>query len=270
MAEYNYSETTCATKQTLYVTCKANDKQINMEKTHILWSYTLTGSDHHLVFCARTPIASFKLGVLVAHLHNTSAKAVQHCSNVNLILCCFLNECLSLVPLFFLAISPKRVLPSDILNKKKLKVLKECRIRNLRQTRLNWFPAICSLCSSPLGFFLNAWIPNNLQQRQADPRHNRYRHNRNTATFKSTSIVIDGAKVNSSSCWFLSNQLLLLFSGAPPANMRRWPDVGELLAHRLRCQLNRKPTLGQHILFAGHCCNIFAGSYVFELKPECL
>ena len=133
MAEYNYRETTCATKQTLYVTCKANDKQINMEKTHILWSYTLTGSDHHLVFCARTPIADFKLGVLVAHLHNTSAKAVQHWSDFHVILCCSFNECLSLMPLLFLAISPKRVLPSDILNK-----IRECHIRISDRPDLTW------------------------------------------------------------------------------------------------------------------------------------
>ena len=36
-----------------------------------------------------------------------------------------------------------------------------------------------------------------------------------------------------------------------PANMRRWPNVGLPLAHRLRRWLNSKPTLGQRLMFAG-------------------
>ena len=33
--------------------------------------------------------------------------------------------------------------------------------------------------------------------------------------------------------------------------MRRWPNVGLLLAHRQRRWTSSKPTLGQRILFAG-------------------
>ena len=36
-----------------------------------------------------------------------------------------------------------------------------------------------------------------------------------------------------------------------PANMRRWLNVGLLLAHRLRRWPNSKPTLGQRLMFAG-------------------
>ena len=35
------------------------------------------------------------------------------------------------------------------------------------------------------------------------------------------------------------------------ANMRRYPNVGLLLAHRPRRWPNSKPTLGQHLIFAG-------------------
>ena len=37
-----------------------------------------------------------------------------------------------------------------------------------------------------------------------------------------------------------------------PANMRRWPNVGLPLAHRLRRLPNSKPTLGQRLMFAGN------------------
>ena len=36
-----------------------------------------------------------------------------------------------------------------------------------------------------------------------------------------------------------------------PANMRRYPNVGLLLAHRLRRWPNSKPTLGQRLMFGG-------------------
>ena len=35
------------------------------------------------------------------------------------------------------------------------------------------------------------------------------------------------------------------------ANMRRWPNIGLLLAHRLRCWLNSKSALSQRLMFAG-------------------
>ena len=36
------------------------------------------------------------------------------------------------------------------------------------------------------------------------------------------------------------------------ANMRRWPNVGLLLAHRLRSWPNSKPALSQRLMFAGY------------------
>ena len=41
-----------------------------------------------------------------------------------------------------------------------------------------------------------------------------------------------------------------------PANMRRWPNFGLLLAHRLRRWSNSKPTLGQRLMFAGYTVSI--------------
>ena len=38
---------------------------------------------------------------------------------------------------------------------------------------------------------------------------------------------------------------------ANPSNMRRWSNVGLLLAHRLRRLPNSKPTLDQRLMFAG-------------------
>ena len=35
------------------------------------------------------------------------------------------------------------------------------------------------------------------------------------------------------------------------ANIRRWPNVGLLFAHRLRSWPNGKPTMGQRVVFAG-------------------
>ena len=37
-----------------------------------------------------------------------------------------------------------------------------------------------------------------------------------------------------------------------PANMRGWPNVGLLLAHRLRNWPNSKPALSQRFMFAGY------------------
>ena len=37
-----------------------------------------------------------------------------------------------------------------------------------------------------------------------------------------------------------------------PANMRRWPNVGLLLAHRLGSWPNSKPALSQRLMFAGY------------------
>ena len=37
-----------------------------------------------------------------------------------------------------------------------------------------------------------------------------------------------------------------------PANMRRWPNIGLLLAHRLRSWPNRKSALSQLLMFAGY------------------
>ena len=39
---------------------------------------------------------------------------------------------------------------------------------------------------------------------------------------------------------------------ADPENMRRWPNVGLLLAHRLRGWPNNKPTLAERLTFAGN------------------
>ena len=38
----------------------------------------------------------------------------------------------------------------------------------------------------------------------------------------------------------------------PPANMKRWPNVGLLLAQRRRRWTNSKPALDQRLLFAGY------------------
>ena len=37
-----------------------------------------------------------------------------------------------------------------------------------------------------------------------------------------------------------------------PANMRRWPNIGLLLAHRLRSWPNSKSALSQRLMFAGY------------------
>ena len=37
-----------------------------------------------------------------------------------------------------------------------------------------------------------------------------------------------------------------------PANMRRWPNVGLLLVHRLRSCPSSKPALSQRLMFAGY------------------
>ena len=37
-----------------------------------------------------------------------------------------------------------------------------------------------------------------------------------------------------------------------PANMTRWPNVGLLLAHRLRSWFNSKPASSQRLMFAGY------------------
>ena len=53
-----------------------------------------------------------------------------------------------------------------------------------------------------------------------------------------------------------------------PANTKRWPDVGLLLAHRLCRWTNIKTTLIKRLVFAGnnvhllsadHDCNLFSG-----------
>ena len=36
-----------------------------------------------------------------------------------------------------------------------------------------------------------------------------------------------------------------------PANTRRWPNAGPMLAHRLQCRPSSKPTLVQHFVFDG-------------------
>ena len=43
----------------------------------------------------------------------------------------------------------------------------------------------------------------------------------------------------------------LTYTSTNRANMRRWPDVSLLLAHRLRRRPNSKPTLGLRLMFAG-------------------
>ena len=49
--------------------------------------------------------------------------------------------------------------------------------------------------------------------------------------------------------------------------MRRWPNIGLLLARRLRNCPNSKPTLGQRLRFAGNVVNIFSREDDFALAP---
>ena len=57
------------------------------------------------------------------------------------------------------------------------------------------------------------------------------------------------------------------------ANMRHWPNVDLLLAHRLRRWPNSKPTLGQRLMFAGvqykEPLKAFGKSWVFILSRYC-
>ena len=49
-----------------------------------------------------------------------------------------------------------------------------------------------------------------------------------------------------------SDRLTVYSTGIPiPANMRRWPNVGSLLAHRPRRWSNSKSTMAQRLMFAG-------------------
>ena len=54
-----------------------------------------------------------------------------------------------------------------------------------------------------------------------------------------------------------------------PANMRRWPNVGLLLAHRLRRWPYSKPTLGQRVMFAGSRVYIIVPTSGFFLSRYC-
>ena len=47
-------------------------------------------------------------------------------------------------------------------------------------------------------------------------------------------------------------RLAFLYTSPYPAGMRRWANVGLLLGQRRRQWANNKPTLAQHLMFAGY------------------
>ena len=77
-------------------------------------------------------------------------------------------------------------------------------------------------------------------------RDNKYPHDRDS------NLVPPGYKPQSIRMSHQETQNVHSASDACPANTRRWPNVGLMLARRRRRWANLSPTLDQRLEFAGH------------------
>ena len=79
-------------------------------------------------------------------------------------------------------------------------------------------------------------------------------------TFKRDKLILQNFIRHLSWLYSIFYSRYFIFTMTPlvcdtPANTRRWPNVCWMLGHRRRRWTNIKPTLGQHLVFAGtnHC-----------------